>query len=446
MASIPSVITSASDLNRALLLMARPAMLPHDSLILYVTSPKSVGARRGQSASATPFQLGSSKDPLPNGNGFASSSAILLNGNLGHSFLTLKTPTFPAFKLSTPTTLLKVSDLGLFFPINIADKILQWRNPTVLIPFGGAAVQDEHDPAALTSVIPAECLPDETRVLCPYVRYRPRTNRTSRCKLVPQRRNFPLPAVLADRLMRAVEVYLKNNSDPKDDSLPLPQALHEDLSKLQQDLDSSITEPLGRWYHPLRSDGITHFDSLYRDDEARNLRCAKPPRKVFPISTEPAREIWRANQRSKERPARGKIPRVFQFRVPGAWSYRTPRLLRAKSSVYDPRSERSIAQTRILCELKHRARSAVPGSFKLLGVSDECDCLDEGNAYASFQDKRTGLEPQESIDKVAIMCSPHMHPGDVQVVTAVRRSQLEHPTNVVVFTCRCSSSDQGQSC
>ncbi|KAF9238786.1 hypothetical protein BU15DRAFT_88233 [Melanogaster broomeanus] len=43
---------------------------------------------------------------------------------------------------------------------------LEWRNLTLfLAAFGGATVQDEHEPAALTSVIPAEYLPDEMRVL-----------------------------------------------------------------------------------------------------------------------------------------------------------------------------------------------------------------------------------------------------------------------------------------
>jgi len=34
-----------------------------------------------------------------------------------------------------------------------------------LAAFGGATVQDEHEPGALTAVIPAEFLPDEMRVL-----------------------------------------------------------------------------------------------------------------------------------------------------------------------------------------------------------------------------------------------------------------------------------------
>ncbi|KAF9238795.1 hypothetical protein BU15DRAFT_88241 [Melanogaster broomeanus] len=60
---------------------------------------RSVAAGRGRSASAAPSERGSTTDPLPNGNGFASSSAILPNGNLSHSSLTLKAPVGP----STPT-------------------------------------------------------------------------------------------------------------------------------------------------------------------------------------------------------------------------------------------------------------------------------------------------------------------------------------------------------
>lgn len=93
------------------------------------------------------------------------------------------------------------------------------------------------------------------------------------------------------------------------------------------------------------------------------------------------------------------------------------------------------AETHILRELKYRAHIAVPGSFTLLGVSDEWDCLDEGEIYATVHDEKTGLY-QEITGTVAITRSPQIHPGDVQVVTAVRKKELEHLTNVVVFSCR----------
>ncbi|KAG8218508.1 hypothetical protein J3R82DRAFT_4145 [Butyriboletus roseoflavus] len=48
----------------------------------------------------------------------------------------------------------------------LEEKFFQWRNLTLfLAAFGGATVQDEHEPGALTAVIPAEFLPDEMRVL-----------------------------------------------------------------------------------------------------------------------------------------------------------------------------------------------------------------------------------------------------------------------------------------
>ncbi|KAH7883958.1 RdRP-domain-containing protein [Phlebopus sp. FC_14] len=93
------------------------------------------------------------------------------------------------------------------------------------------------------------------------------------------------------------------------------------------------------------------------------------------------------------------------------------------------------AETHILRELKYRAHIGVPDSFTLLGVSDEWDCLREGEIYATVYDERKGLY-KEITGRVAITRSPQIHPGDLQVVTAVRRPELEHLTNVVVFSCR----------
>ncbi|EGO19462.1 hypothetical protein SERLADRAFT_478899 [Serpula lacrymans var. lacrymans S7.9] len=92
------------------------------------------------------------------------------------------------------------------------------------------------------------------------------------------------------------------------------------------------------------------------------------------------------------------------------------------------------ASTHALRELKYRAHIAVPGSYTLLGVSDEWGCLREGEIYATVQDERTGLyKPIEG--PVVITRSPQVHPGDLQFVTAVRRPELSHLTNVVVFSC-----------
>lgn len=91
--------------------------------------------------------------------------------------------------------------------------------------------------------------------------------------------------------------------------------------------------------------------------------------------------------------------------------------------------------THILRDIKHRSRIRVPGSYTLLGVSDEWDCLEEGEIFAQTYDPRTQeITPIEG--KVLITRSPQIHPGDVQFVKAVRRPQLDHLKNVVVFSCR----------
>ncbi|KAL6303669.1 RdRP-domain-containing protein [Sparassis latifolia] len=92
------------------------------------------------------------------------------------------------------------------------------------------------------------------------------------------------------------------------------------------------------------------------------------------------------------------------------------------------------AETHILRELKYRAHIEVPGSYTLLGVSDEWGCLREGEIYATVRDPKTGkLSPITG--SVAITRSPQIHPGDLQVVEAVIRPELKHLTNVVVFSC-----------
>ena len=93
------------------------------------------------------------------------------------------------------------------------------------------------------------------------------------------------------------------------------------------------------------------------------------------------------------------------------------------------------SETHILRELKYRAHIRVPGSYTLYGVSDEWDCLEEGEIYATVFDQKKGIR-EEIEGRVAITRSPQIHPGDVQLVNAVRRDQLKHLTNVVVFSCK----------
>lgn len=93
------------------------------------------------------------------------------------------------------------------------------------------------------------------------------------------------------------------------------------------------------------------------------------------------------------------------------------------------------AATHALREIKFRCHIFIPGSVTLLGVSDEHDCLKEDEIYATVYDPRTkNYRPIEG--PVLITRSPQIHPGDVQMVRAVRPSQLLHLKNVVVFSCR----------
>ena len=97
------------------------------------------------------------------------------------------------------------------------------------------------------------------------------------------------------------------------------------------------------------------------------------------------------------------------------------------------------AATHALREIKYRAHILVPGSYTLLGVSDEYDCLAEGEIFATVYDESKETDSERSIPiegQVLITRSPQVHPGDVQLVTAVRRPELNHLENVVVFSCR----------
>jgi len=93
------------------------------------------------------------------------------------------------------------------------------------------------------------------------------------------------------------------------------------------------------------------------------------------------------------------------------------------------------ARAHALREIKHRAHIPVPDSFTLLGVSDEWECLQEGEVYATVFDEQTGVS-QPITGRVLLTRSPQIHPGDLQFAIAVRRPELSHLKNVIVFSCR----------
>ncbi|CAE6449490.1 unnamed protein product [Rhizoctonia solani] len=98
------------------------------------------------------------------------------------------------------------------------------------------------------------------------------------------------------------------------------------------------------------------------------------------------------------------------------------------------------AETDILRELKHRARIPVPESWKLVGIADEFNFLEEGQVFACLRDKNQ--EPIYLQGPYMITRSPAIHPGDVQVVHAIGRPPKGSPfdreplVNTVVFSCK----------
>ncbi|KAJ7608735.1 RdRP-domain-containing protein [Roridomyces roridus] len=99
----------------------------------------------------------------------------------------------------------------------------------------------------------------------------------------------------------------------------------------------------------------------------------------------------------------------------------------------------AFATMHVLREIKHRGHILIPGSYTLIGVSDEWDCLQEGEIYAHIVDERNNVN-RILCGRVLITRSPQIHPGDLQFVDAVERPQLAHLTNVVVFSCKGSRS------
>ncbi|KAF8590048.1 RdRP-domain-containing protein [Ramaria rubella] len=94
----------------------------------------------------------------------------------------------------------------------------------------------------------------------------------------------------------------------------------------------------------------------------------------------------------------------------------------------------------VLRDLKHSARIPVPQSWNLVGVADEDGILGPGQIYACIWEQ--GAERPIFLEgPVMISRSPTVHPGDVQMVTAIGRPppgsmyETEPMPNVVVFPC-----------
>lgn len=89
-----------------------------------------------------------------------------------------------------------------------------------------------------------------------------------------------------------------------------------------------------------------------------------------------------------------------------------------------------------LREIKYRSRIHVPDAVTLYGICDEPGFLEAGEVYVTFHDDNS--QKQHHLQgAVVVTRSPALHPGDVQVVTAVSPpddSSLWHLRNCVVFS------------
>ncbi|CAE6419169.1 unnamed protein product [Rhizoctonia solani] len=130
-------------------------------------------------------------------------------------------------------------------------------------------------------------------------------------------------------------------------------------------------------------------------------------------------------------------------------SYKVPSLLlRMEKIEVDLRQLESLgvmtvlkdAETDILRDLKHHARIPVPHSWKLVGIADEFDYLEPREIYACIRDR--DREPIYLEGPFIVTRSPVIHPGDVQVVTAIGKPppgspfDVEPLENTIVFSCR----------
>ncbi|KAI9009538.1 RNA dependent RNA polymerase-domain-containing protein [Gaertneriomyces semiglobifer] len=86
-----------------------------------------------------------------------------------------------------------------------------------------------------------------------------------------------------------------------------------------------------------------------------------------------------------------------------------------------------------LRDIKRRCKLLVKQGCCLLGVMDETGRLPANQIFCQYTDPESGTR-RILKQRVAITRAPALHPGDIQVVEAVRIPELEHLCDVVVFS------------
>lgn len=126
-----------------------------------------------------------------------------------------------------------------------------------------------------------------------------------------------------------------------------------------------------------------------------------------------------------------KVPRLFELMHQINLSFHADRFL---TDIVE------VAAMSNLRSLKYRARIPIAKGYLLYGIMDETNTLREGEVYIATQDYDSSGKLKRSIlvrDQVVITRAPALHPGDVQLVTAVDvpdNSPLRALHNCVVFS------------
>ncbi|KAI9261119.1 RNA dependent RNA polymerase-domain-containing protein [Sporodiniella umbellata] len=95
----------------------------------------------------------------------------------------------------------------------------------------------------------------------------------------------------------------------------------------------------------------------------------------------------------------------------------------------------NLFRVNILKDLKKKAKILVPHGAFLLGVMDETGALEEGEVFVQVWDtSKNGTINQVITGDCVVFRNPCFHPGDIRVVKAVNRSELQHLSNVIVFS------------
>jgi hypothetical protein len=126
-----------------------------------------------------------------------------------------------------------------------------------------------------------------------------------------------------------------------------------------------------------------------------------------------------------------KVPRLFELMHYIGLSFQTDRFL---TDIVE------VAAMNSLRDLKYRARVPIEKGYLLYGIMDETNTLKEGEVYIVTQDQTESGRMENKVllgNRVVVTRAPALHPGDVQLVTAVDvpdGSPLKYIHNCIVFS------------